>query len=308
MISKPIHSIHDLRSRPRMEKLTFRLYRWLTCNTLCGLTILTALPLCHMGINATQLTSRKFSHLWALGYGTVTSEQMVNWNGMGGSGGLMLTILIANSPQALLSFLFLTYNGLFTCMLLADEWSGYAHHRKPLRVTSPIGEQRCTYRLQLPYRYGIPLSILSGTLHWLVSQSLFLARVTAFAPDGTEDINGSISTIGYSSIAILTVIIYGTVVVFLGIGMGFRRYKPGMPLVGSCSAAISAACHKPNEDVDASRKGVMWGVVGVENGIGHCCVTSSEIEKPMEGELYAGWDANRKGKLYSLRSRLECLW
>lgn len=210
----------------------------------------------------------------------------------------MLTILIANSPQALLSFLFLTYNGLFTCMLLADEWTGYAHKRKPLRVTSPVGEQRCTYRLQLPYRYGIPLLILSGTLHWLVSQSLFLARVTAFTVDGAEDIYGSISTVGYSSIAIITVIIYGTIVVLLGIGMGFRRYKPGIPLVGSCSAAISAACHRPNEDVDASRKGVMWGVVGVENGVGHCCITSLEVETPVMGDLYAGRDADRKGKYF----------
>jgi len=219
---------------------------------------------------------------------------MVNWRNMTGSSGLMLTILIANSPQALLSFLFLTYNGLYTCMLLGDEWSGYAYKRKPLRVTSPVGEQRSTYRLQLPYRYGIPLLILSGTLHWLVSQSLFLARVTAFTADGIEDASLSVSTIGYSSIAIITVIILGTIVVFLGIGMGFRRYKPGMPLVGSCSAAISAACHRPNDDVDASRKGVMWGVVGVENGFGHCCVTSFEVEKPVEGKLYAGWDARRK--------------
>jgi len=270
------------------------MYRWFVCNILCGCTILVALLLYLMGISANQLTSHQFSHLWALGYGTVTSEQIITRTKLRGSNGLILTILIANSPQALLSFLFLTYNGLYTCMLLADEWNGYAHKRKPLRVTSPVGEQRCTYRLQLPYRYGIPLLILSGTLHWLVSQSLFLARVTAFTSDGAEDIVGSISTLGYSSIAIMTVIIYGTIVVLIGIGMAFRRYKPGMPLVGSCSAAISAACHRPNDDVDASRKGVMWGVVSVGNGIGHCCITSFEVETPVVGELYAGWDANRE--------------
>lgn len=277
---------HNLFSERSM--LTPRSCRWLICNILCSCTILTALLLLSIGLDAGELASHKFSHLWSLGYGTVTSEQMVTWNSQTGNSGLMLTILIANSPQALLSFLFLTYNGLFTCMLLVDEWSGYAHKRKPLRVTSPIGNQRSTYRLQLPYRYGIPLLILSGTLHWLVSQSLFLARVTAFTVDGAEDVDGSISTIGYSCIAIITVILLGTIVVLLGIGFGFRRYKPGMVLVGSCSAAISAACHRPDEDIDARKKGVMWGAVGTENGVGHCCVTSFEVERPVKGELYAG--------------------
>ena len=207
----------------------------------------------------------------------------------GNSGGALLRIIIlANSPQVLLSFLFMTYNGLFTCMLLAEEWNGFAHERKPLRVTSPEGEQRSTYRLQLPYRYGIPLLILSGTLHWLVSQSLFLARVSAFDEQGVEQTSLSISTIGYSCIAIITVIILGTIVVILGIAFGFRRYKPGMPLVTSCSAAISAACHRPDGDEDAASKRVMWGVVGAQDGVGHCCFTSWEVERPVEGEWYAG--------------------
>ena len=209
----------------------------------------------------------------------------------------MLTILVANSPQVLLSFLFLTYNGLFTCMLEAEEWSGYAHERKSLRVTSPVGEQRSTYRLQLPYRYGIPLLVLSGTLHWLVSQSLFLARVTAFTSGGVEDAKGSISTIGYSCIAIITVIILGAVVIVIGIMNGFRRYRAGMPLVGSCSAAISAACHRPDGDVDAATKRVMWGPVGEEDehGSRHHCFTSWEIETPVEGVKGAGEGSQRKG-------------
>ena len=182
-------------------------------------------------------------------------------------------------------------------MLLADEWNDYAHVRKPLRVTSPVGEQRSTYRLQLPYRYGIPLLITSGTLHWLVSQSLFLARVTAFTPDGVEDTANSVSTVGYSCIAIITVIILGSVVVLLGLAMGFRRYKAGMPLVGSCSAAISAACWRPDEDEGGERMGVMWGVVEEKDGerAGHCCFTSREVERPREGDVYRGLRARLKG-------------
>ena len=264
--------------------------RWLTCNVLCISTLLVAGVLLQIGLRNTQLMSRSMSHLWSLGFGAVTSESLVSWN-KPGSGGLLLNVLVANSPQALLSFLFLTYNGLYTCMLMANEWSDYAHERKALRVTDPVGNQRSTYRLQIPYKYGIPLTIVSGILHWLVSQSLFLARIASYDSYGEEDTDEMVSTMGYSCIAIITVIIVGTIVVTLGILNGFRRYRPGMPIVGSCSAAISAACHAPREDVDAATLPLLWGAVSHPQGdgtVGHCCFTSFEASPPVEGEAYAG--------------------
>lgn len=44
-------------------------------------------------------------------------------------------------------------------------------------VTYPKGQQRSTYYLQLPYRYVIPLMILLVAMHFLTSQSIFLARL-----------------------------------------------------------------------------------------------------------------------------------
>lgn len=179
-------------------------------------------------------------------------------------------------------------------MLLADEWNDYAHHRKTLRVTSPSGDQRSTYRLQLPYKYGIPLIVMSGLLHWLVSQSIFLARVSVYDDTGEENTSGSISTCGYSCIAIIFTILLGSVVVMLGIANGFRKYKPGMPLAGSCSAAISAACHPPEADTFSSTNAVMWGVVDHEttkdgvDTVGHCSLTSLDVKAPSRGEMYAG--------------------
>lgn len=274
------------------------LNRWLLCNVLCISTLVVAGSLLAIGLSNKNLLSRNIAYLWRMGFGAVTSESMASLSvpGSNGSSGILLIVLIANAPQALLSFLFLTYNGLFTCMLLAEEWSGYAHKRKSLRVTVPVGNQRSTYRLQLPYKYGIPLLILSGTLHWLVSQSLFLARVSGFSSSGVEDPEQTISTIGYSNIAIITVIIIGVIVVILGILNGFRKYKPGMPLAGSCSAAISAACHQPGDDVDAATLPVMWGVVGTkgESGeVGHCSFTTFETALPLEGEVYAGLTQER---------------
>src|SRR3954471_9397339 len=65
----------------------------------------------------------------------------------------------------------------------------------------PEGIQRSSYFISLPLRYGIPLYVSSGIMHWLISQSLFLARITAFIPDGSVDNDSSFSTCGYSPIA-----------------------------------------------------------------------------------------------------------
>ena len=98
----------------------------------------------------------------------------------------------------------------------------------------------------------------------------------------------SISTCGYSNIAIISVIIFGSIVLLLGILAGSRKYKEGMPLVGSCSAAISAACHPLKDDPDASLLPLMWGAVENMDSVGHCCFSSLNVSRPVEGKVYAG--------------------
>ena len=64
----------------------------------------------------------------------------------------------------------------------------------------------------------------------------------------------------------------------------------GLPLVGNSSLAISAACHPPIEDGNAAAENVMWGAVVHEEAprLGHCCLTSLQVEMPIAGNLYAG--------------------
>ena len=133
--------------------------------------------------------------------------------------------------------------------------------------------------------------------------------------------------------------------------LGFRKYSSGIPMVGSCRAAISAACHRPATDTDAPYRELRWGAIRgrhpagsqalqssdgtesdrVENAssvqrtthreeavplvrmisstrgpemhcgrqandpltpvddeeIGHCCLTSEEVDPPTEGKMYA---------------------
>ena len=195
----------------------------MTANAKCSWAATLSIASILLGVGLGEVTDRSFSHLWKTGYGTVTSESIINWN-LRGSGGLVSNVIIVNLPQAILSLLFLAYNGIFTCMLLADEWNDYAHKRKPLRVTSPLDAQRSTYRLQLPHKYGIPLLTLSAILHWFVSQSLFLANIGYYDTKGLEDIDSSLSTVGYSCISIITVIILGAVSTLIEILFRFRRY------------------------------------------------------------------------------------
>lgn len=63
--------------------------------------------------------------------------------------------------------------------------------------------------------YSIPFLVISETLHWLVSQSIFLARVARFDVKGDETPNESIFNCDYSLVAILNVINPGRVMSFL---------------------------------------------------------------------------------------------
>jgi hypothetical protein len=187
---------------------------------------------------------------------------------------------------------------------MGREWASYLNERKSLRVTSAIGQQRDTYWLNVPFRFAIPMTIISGVFHWLTSQSFFLVQITITDSSVRDASRNStipgftgtdqISTCGYSPFAIILTTVTGTVIAIGGIVMGRIKYPTGMPLVGNCSAAISAACHRPPEDMDASLLTVQWGAVthgeatsGDYEPVGHCTFTSLPVEYPREGQLYA---------------------
>lgn len=202
-------------------------------------------------------------------------------------------VVLANLPQLALSALYPMYNGLYTCMLLGEEWNGYTNDRKPLRVTAPVGQQRSSYYLHLPYTYAVPLLIASGLLHWLVSQSIFLVRIDGYSSTGAFLYIDS--NCGYSCIAIIFVILVGSSLVLAAVATGARRFKPGIPLSSSCSAAITASCHPPPSDLEPATLPIRWGVVAIPGldspdvaGFGHCTLTTEDVSMPLAGERYAG--------------------
>lgn len=86
-------------------------------------------------------------------------------------------LLITNSGQLIFSFCYLAINQLFTQLQVEQEWNSYAGSYRPLRVSYPVGDQISTYRLQLPYKYSVPLMITSIMMHWLISRSIYLVAI-----------------------------------------------------------------------------------------------------------------------------------
>ena len=195
--------------------------------------------------------------------------------------------MLANLPQFILSFVYISFNAIFTCMLLTDEYNDFAVARKTLRVSEPQGEQRSSYFLQLPYRYALPLMAASAGLQWLISQCLFLVQISISSYDGLK--TDVISACGWSVIAVIFMLAVGGMFIPVLCGFGFRRYNPGIPIASSCSLAIAAACHpKPEEeDRDIAVLPLMYGEVWRgEDGVG-LAAFSSEVVKVLEhGRFY----------------------
>ncbi|KAK3348534.1 hypothetical protein B0H65DRAFT_508402 [Neurospora tetraspora] len=216
-------------------------------------------------------------------------------------------VLLANTPQIFLSLTYLFFNNILTKMTL--------------RTSQPRGSQRSTFFLSLPYRYALPFVVVSGVMHWLISQCLYFTEVDFIDLDGTtlDKSNPTTTTLGYSTWAMFWVIVLGTLswVAILGSAV-FGKYPAGMPIMGSCSAVIAAACHAPlrgrgrrgraggdgdgmedggeeegDTSTDIAAGPLSWGVIkqvvvrdGVEVEEKWLGFTRGEAEEPVFGEVY----------------------
>ncbi|KAA8652739.1 uncharacterized protein ATNIH1004_001644 [Aspergillus tanneri] len=228
------------------------------------------------------------SYLWKLGLANPNSTTRLGTV----HADPMIIALLVNTPQAILSTIYLLWNNLFTRMLLAVEYNDFASERKALRVSTPQGDQRSTYFLSLPYRYAIPLTGTSALLHWLVSQSFYSVQLVK-RNTVSHHLGYWTSSVGYSPIAMIFSIGVLALAIIAMIGIGLRRLKAHMPIAGTCSAAISAACHPPIGDEDAASKPVMWGEAPRDENTGeraryaHCSFTSMDVNLPNLVRLYS---------------------
>lgn len=139
---------------------------------------------------------------------------------------------------------------------------------------------------------------VSALLHWLISQSIFLVGIEAYTPNPERSPVRDLMTCGYSPIAIVGAIAVGVVMIVTVIGLGRKRLASAMPVAGSCSVAIAAACHpsfnpnlamrdqKIHIDTEMQFEPVRWGVVPVDGALGHLSFSSGEVGTPVEGGVY----------------------
>ncbi|KAL4796123.1 hypothetical protein BDV19DRAFT_361546 [Aspergillus venezuelensis] len=251
------------------------------------------------------------SAVWDASFGSINAQALIKGSNWPTS--LISNTLIANTPQLLFSILYFAFNSTMSKICLAAEWANYSVNRKPLRLSwNPRGLQRSSYFLSLPYRYALPLMASSAILHWLISQSLFLVGIEAYSLRWTRDVEKDLVTCGYNPTAVVSSIAVAAVMLGCLGWMGLRKTpgESGMPVAGSCSAAIAAACHplydpnlkegeegrelSINMEMDMQRGSdepmeflpLRWGAVPVSGEIGHCTFTSVEVDVPEEGRMY----------------------
>ncbi|KAG5665370.1 hypothetical protein KAF25_009495, partial [Fusarium avenaceum] len=248
-------------------------------------------------------------------FGHDPSNKALNMNGLEDISFVGKTML-ANTPQLILSICYMAYNGLFTRMLAEVEWSKYSINYRSLRVTSPQGQQRSTYRLQLPYRWSIPLVLVSVLLHWTYSNCIYVTNYEIYNPEYPYDMKSSSETLQYSALAVLVALVLSIAVALSPLFLVCMRLPGKLPIGASNSAVISAACHcvpqppisaAPNkigvsvqamEDEDANLQALAsqplrWGDISTvfegESGIGHLAFGTKDqcVEEPVEGKLYS---------------------
>jgi hypothetical protein len=235
-----------------------------------------------IGLTAVLMTQPVPLGLW----GTASSATLGIGMSTFDTKGTLYNAWLANAPQLLLSMCYLTFNGLCTNMALSYEWNQFAVHRKGLRVTKPEGEQRSTYFLQIPFKWGLPLTGVSCLLHWLMSQSMFFVRIDVQSREGMSIVERSRNACGFSRLSLMVLVMAIALLIFVVTSFALIRLRERIPFAAACSLVVSAACHPSPEEVDPAIKPVKWGVLEIA-GIQHCTFSSEAVIKPKPGQIYS---------------------
>lgn len=189
--------------------------------------------------------------------------------GMSSVTALLAEVLIANTLQVMVSFLYMFFNSILTRQVVTDEFLRFLQQegKKPLRVSSPLGMQRSSYFLSLPWKYAVPLMASTMALHWLISQSLFLAQSSVFAPGphGERLPMYDFSARGYNLLGAAWALGLGFCMV-LGtwtnsLVQHWKDIPTGFERMGFNSAALGVLSRRPFGDTDAHLFPIRIGIV-----------------------------------------------
>ena len=106
---------------------------------------------------------------------------------------------------------------------------------------------------------------------------------TPFGGALDPDPRNAVSVVGWSALAVIITLALGFGLMLVPVLLGFCcRYASGLPIVESCSFAISAACHAPGEDrADAILK---YGICkSMPNGRVVVGLSGEDVEELIDG-------------------------
>lgn len=189
---------------------------------------------------------------------------------------------------------------------------------KALRVTNPTGQQSSTYFLQLPYRYSVPLLIISILLHWILSGCIYLLVMQGgyFGSSGPEGPFDSVAALGCSTKSLFTMMTLSIALAFIPPLFGRLSLPRNTVVVGSNSLAIAAACQvsplvgQTDEQPWAGKSSSEHMLGHQEDGIEpwHLIAPSTSLSTPGDQALES-WNDEEKRKATLLRvSRSKIRW
>lgn len=211
---------------------------------------------------------------------------------------LGLSVVIA-LPQLLLILLYFSTNSLLSVLYLSHESSQFAGEPSPLRLSTcrPVGSQTTSLYLTLPRPVSWILYILFVAMGFMLNQAFNIVSV-----DGSR----SDSALGVNPLPLVIILGLLVLILILLLGLSLRKGSfvttedgrtIGHPLNlkgGSCSAVISARCHRsPREGEDIAAYPLVWGAVtedsapASETKIGHATFSSRPVDPLKVGKAYA---------------------
>lgn len=275
--------------------------RWLYTLTILGVSLMVIIIF--FGLSIDSMKDNNTVDPFSIRFGSVDAAAVITYWAVSTyskyQNRILAAVIVANLPQMIFWIITFSLNSLLTVIYTAQEWEGFSRNRKTLRVSEPKGDQRSTYFLQLPYRIAVPFNLTTGVISWLLSNSIFPIIISSYDSLGRVMKDVQVTTCGFSPWPMVLAIAVGVVLVAGVCSFFFLRFISTMPMVGTCSAAISAACHHDDEQEEVSLKPVKWGAVFVpemegQDWVGHCCFTSSLVKRPKPGLFYAGKDSSCK--------------
>ncbi|THV74957.1 hypothetical protein D6D28_02178 [Aureobasidium pullulans] len=217
-------------------------------------------------------TCALFLNCLFLGFFATATAVLITLQSSTSEHGLFANLFGLGSIHVVISITYLFYNHLFSRMFAAVELSSYSRTQAPLRVTLPRQGARNTYYLAMKPYYSLLLIVALVLVHFLTTQALNVVALT------TYDVMGQYShqriTYGISPSSAISALVVGFVMLCALAFALERKLDDGMPVLGTCSMAISAACH-----VDSGRATLGPVNYGKDEGTGKSGFMCREVSE-----------------------------